>query len=113
MVQKVRLSAVLPEGDRNGLIDVVPRLIDDPYEKVMVVGAIEVSEIRTLLEGRDTADTLMPIVRLVVVEPCATMALDRKARDLLAQATHVRTGLTTLFNPGVPDDPDGDDPAGD
>lgn len=88
----VRLSAALPDGDRNGLPAIVTRLVDDP-EAVHV--AIVLLDCRSLLTNVADASVL-PTAGIRAIEPIGTGPDAAELQRLLRRAYERRTGQTEL-----------------
>ncbi len=110
----VNIKAAMKRDDRelNGLEYIVTELIDNPLNRRIVVGIIEVARITTDYEDGSTE---VPTVKFVQIEPLAGDAAGQ-AQELLAKAYNARTGQTvedTLFDhqpDGEPvDEPDLED----
>jgi len=92
---QVNLAGTLPPAAKNGLLDIVPDLLDRP--KVRRIAVIEFDVLYTKRDVDNRPDT--PIIRLWQVEPVdGDMALE--AARIMDKAEAMRTGQGAVMGAG-------------
>jgi hypothetical protein len=87
-----RMSGRLPDGDKNGLADVVPKMIDDPSAVHLAVVTIGVTKLVTDVQDEAT----LPTIRLLSIEPVPEGGDAEMVRRLIRRRFEARTGKAEL-----------------
>lgn len=87
-----RIAGALPKGDRNGLVAVSGRMIEEPHGKHV---AIVVFDCKSVAWNADTGDKI-PTARILRIEVVRDRLDLEKLETLLRRALETRTGATVL-----------------
>jgi hypothetical protein len=112
----VKMSAALPEGDRNGLSRIASQLVGEPEQPHVAIVLLDAVRLTTDVDTH----SVQPTVRIQAIEPIPVGDDAKELQRLLRRAYESRTGkvelpleleraLDGLIPPGAEDDPGWDD----
>jgi hypothetical protein len=112
----MKLSSVLPDGDRNGLPRITTQVVDDPGRVHVAIVLLDASKLTTEVD----TGSVQPTMRITAIEPIPVGDDAKELQRLLRRAFEQRTGkvelpleleraLEELIPAGAEDDPGWDD----
>jgi hypothetical protein len=88
----VKLSSGLPDGEPNGLTEIVHHLITAPHEMTCLVMLVDTKSLTTDMDSGD----VIPTARVRRIEPILDKSDRREVTRLMARANERRMGLSVL-----------------